>query len=241
MKMVNLLLPNQILPIILEAASSLGVQMVEKNRQSSRQISNEVPTHSYRISAFEENKNTPGTSTADTRRSFHDALPTPPPSTPRSLRYRPLTKHLEAAGEFTIDNLRIPRSESPTPAPRPAKRLRVMLKRRSPVPPEVWRKHLRPNKQQSTFTLSSHSFEHRRHLRSLPKKLTYRPKLLFRGFSSKSQGRNSETGFVAGAFRSARRIPRCLNDTNPIFLAEATRHVGLDRSWPTPFVSLTTK
>ena len=66
-------------------------------------------------------------------------------------------------------------------------------------------------------------------------------RLAFRGFSERSQGVNSIHEFVAGAFVNAEYILECPDVKDPVYVSEATRHVGLDTSRPTPFISLSKK
>ena len=66
------------------------------------------------------------------------------------------------------------------------------------------------------------------------------PLLGFRGFSAKSQGLNSGSGFRAGAFVQSARIPTCPSSTNTDFMSEANLHVGWSKGHPSPFISITT-
>ena len=66
-------------------------------------------------------------------------------------------------------------------------------------------------------------------------------RLAFRGFSERSQGVNSVNEFIAGSFVNAEYIPESPDRKDPVYISEATRHVDLDTSRPTPLISLSKK
>jgi len=65
------------------------------------------------------------------------------------------------------------------------------------------------------------------------------PKLVFRGYTCKSQGLNSVNGFRAGVFVNKQHVTPAPSTNSQAFRSDLLRHISADKSGPTSFVSIT--